>query len=403
MTIVTPELVGLSSARLRRIDAVMQRHVEEGRLAGAVTVLARRGQVAHVGCYGQMDIAARKPMREDAIFRLFSMTKPITSLAVMMLYEEGHFHLSAPIATFIPVFKDMQVFVKQTEAGPQLAPLERPLTIHDLLTHTSGLGYGLDALLPVDALYMQAKLLRPDESLAEKMPRIAQIPLHHQPGVRFTYSIAYDVLGHLVELVSGMALDAFFRQRIFAPLGMPDTDFAIPPEAQTRLATLYTSLPSGELVDITMLEESARPLFLTGAWIDKTERPRFLSGGGGLVSTAADYLRFALLLANKGTLDGVRLLSRKTVELMAAPHLRPEQFFIPGCSSGLGLTVLTDPARAQMLGSPGAYGGGGAANTDFWVDPTEELAGVLMTQYVAAAPHAVTMDFKVLSAQAIAD
>jgi CubicO group peptidase (beta-lactamase class C family) len=245
--------------------------------------------------------------------------------------------------------------------------------------------------------------LRTDEALADKVTRITKIPLHHQPGLRFTYSIATDVLGHLVELVSGMPLDVFFRNRIFGPLGMVDTGFSVPPEKLARLATVYTLGPSGGLVDVSTLPRAARPQFLRDAWVDKTTKPLFLSGGGGLVSTTMDYLRFALMLANKGALNGTRLVSRKTVELMTARHLSSEQFPVPGYGCGLGLTILTDPVQAQILGSAGAYGGGGAANTEFWVDPTEGLVGVLMTQYVAPTPSGVTMDFKTLAAQAIAD
>jgi len=401
--IVPPESVGLSSARLQRLDAGMQRYVDRGQVAGLVTVLARHGRVAHLGVYGQMDLAAARPMRADTIFRLFSMTKPITSLAVLMLYEEGHFHLQYPVSLFIPVFNDLKVLQNQLDAHSERVALQRPITIHDLLTHTSGLGYGLDALTPVDTLFLQAKMLRMDESLAEKMTRLAQFPLHHQPGLRYTYSIATDVLGRLVEIVSGMPLDAFFQQRIFEPLGMADTGFYVPAEKRERLAVMYTPAPNGVLVDMSTFDSAVLPHFMAGAWINKEEKPQFLSGGGGLVSTAADYLRFVMLLRNQGELAGVRLVSRKTIELMTSPHLRQEQFFINGCSYGLGLTILTDPARAQMLGSAGAYGGGGAASTDFWVDPQEDLLGILMVQYASYTPIALGMDFKVLAAQAIMD
>jgi CubicO group peptidase (beta-lactamase class C family) len=416
LEIVPPESVGLSAARLQRLDAGMQRYVDRGQVAGLVTLLARRGRVAHLGVYGQMDLAAARPMRADAIFRLFSMTKPITSLAVLMLYEEGHFHLQYPISLFIPVFNDLKVLQNQLDAHSERVALARPITIHDLLTHTSGLGYGLDALTPVDTLFLQAKMLRMDESLAEKMTRLAQFPLHHQPGLRYTYSIATDVLGRLVEIVSGMPLDAFCQQRLFEPLGMADTGFYVPAEKRERLAVMYTPAPNGALpsppgrgqvrgalVDMSTFDSALLPHFMAGAWINKEEKPQFLSGGGGLVSTAADYLRFVMLLRNQGELDGVRLVSRKTIELMTSPHLRQEQFFVNGCSYGLGLTVLTDPARAQMLGSAGAYGGGGAASTDFWVDPQEDLLGILMVQYASYTPLALGMDFKVLAAQAIMD
>jgi len=403
MDSVTPETVGLSSSRLQRIDRVMQGYVERGHLAGIITVILRRGVVAHFGIYGQMDTAAAKSMREDAIFRIFSMTKPITSLAVMLLYEEGAFHLQYPISMFIPELADLKVLSNQIDAGSEQVPLARPITIHDLLTHTSGLGYGLDTLLPVDALMLQAKVLRMDETLADKIYRISQFPLHHQPGLRYTYSIGTDILGRLVEIVSGMALDQFYKQRIFEPLGMTDTDFYVPPKKLDRLAALYTTGPDGKLVDMRAVGDENLPHFISGAWINKEQKPKFLSGGGGLVSTTADYLRFGMMLRNQGELDGTRLVSRKTIELMTAPHLRPEQYLINGASFGLGFTVMTSPAQAGMLGSVGAYEAGGAAHTNLWYDPHEDLMGLLMTQYVSYTPSMVGMDFKSMAAAAIED
>lgn len=342
-------------------------------------------------------------MREDAIFRIFSMTKPITSLAVLILYEEGAFHLLSPVSMFIPELADLKVLSNQMDSGSEQVPLARPITIHDLLTHTSGLGYGVDPMLPLDALLMQAQILRSDESLAEKMTRLARYPLHHQPGLRYTYSIGTDVLGHLVEIVSGMTLDEFFKRRIFEPLGMNDTDFYVPPEKMDRLAVLYTPTSDGKLVDIRSLDQNIIPHFMTGEWVTKEFKPRFLSGGAGLVSTAADYLRFGMMLRNHGALDGVRIVSRKTVELMTSPCLRPDQFFLNGASFSLGFTVMTSPAQAQMLGSVGAFETGGAANTNFWFDPQEDLMGVLMVQYASYTPSMVGMDFKVLAEQAILD
>ena len=403
MNLVSPESVGMSSSRLQRLDAAMQRYIERRQAAGLTTVLLRRGQIAHRGCYGWLNLAAQTPMREDAIFRIFSMTKPIVSLALLMLYEEGHFHLGYPISLFIPALGDMKVFVRQGEAGLEVAPLERPITIYDLLTHTSGLGYGLDPITPVEALYMGEKLMRTDESMAEKIPRIAQIPLNHQPGLRYTYSMGIDVLGHLIELISGLALDEFLHRRIFEPLGMVDTGFYVPAGKRARLASLYTSDPQSGLVDMAALDPAQITHFLKEGWVHKEDAPRFLSGGGGLVSTSADYLRFARLLRSHGELDGVRLVSRKTVELMTSVHLRDDKFWAPGYGFGLGVTVMTDPARAQMLGSAGAYGGGGAASTEFWVDPREDLIGVLMVQYASETPLPLGMDFKLLALQAIAD
>jgi CubicO group peptidase (beta-lactamase class C family) len=380
----------------------MQRYVDRGQIAGLVTLLARRGQVAHLGIYGQMDIAAAIPMREDAIFRIFSMTKPLTSLAILMLYEEGAFHLQYPVLMFLPAFNELKVLTGQTGAGMELAALERPVTIHDLLTHTSGLGYGVDESTPVNSLCQRANLLRPDESSADKIERITKIPLHHQPGKNYTYSIGTDVLGRLVEVVSGLPLDEFFRQRIFEPLGMVDTDFYVPAEKLPRLATLYTPNPMGGLMDVASVPGDPTQ-FPFGLWTDKSIKPTFLSGGAGLVSTTADYLRFGMMMRNKGELDGVRLVSRKTIELMTAPHLRQDQFFLSGASVGLGVTVMTNPAQAQMLGSIGAYEAGGAAHTNFWFDPGEDMLGLLMVQFIHTIPLMVGMDFKVLAEQAIMD
>jgi CubicO group peptidase (beta-lactamase class C family) len=405
MDTVVPESVGVSSARLQRIDSLIQRYIEQQQLPGAIVVLLRHSQVVHFACYGHMDAArtAPQPMRADTLFRIFSMTKPITCAAVLLLYEEGYLRLSDPVSLFIPGFKDVQVLVRQTEAGLELAPLQRPITIYDLLTHTAGLGYGLDALTPVDTLFQQARMMHMDETLAEKVQRIVQMPLHHQPGLRYVYSISTDVLGHVVELISGMPLDAFFKQRIFAPLGMMDTDFYVPGEKQSRLAVLYTLVPHVGLVNMAMLDASKVTHFLTGAWIDKIEKPLFLSGGGGLVSTAADYLRFAMLLRKGGEVDGLRLLSRKTVELMTMNHLQKEQFKFPGVGYGFGLEVITDMALAQGLDSVGAYYGSGVANTQFWVDRQEDLVGLLMMQVATPTPHPLRADIRTLALQAIVD
>jgi CubicO group peptidase (beta-lactamase class C family) len=397
MNAVRPESVGLSSARLQRLDAVMHRHIECSQIAGALTVIMRRGQIAQVGLYGKSDNSTGKPVQEDTIFRIFSMTKPITSLAILMLYEEGLLHLMSPIGMFMPVFNDLKV-----QSGDELVEVERPITIHDLLTHTSGLGYGVDVSTPVNSDMQKVYMMRMDESMADKLIRLAQFPLQHQPGACYSYSIATDVLGHLVELISGMPLDEFFKKRIFEPLGMVDTDFFVPTEKLPRLATLYTPAENGQLVDVASL--NGDPLQLPfGAWTDKSNKPDFLSGGAGLVSTAADYLHFAMLLRNKGELDGERLVSRKTIELMTLPHLPEERFIVPGFGCGLGVVIMTDPARAQMLGSVGAFGGGGAANTEYWVDPSEDMIGLLMTQHISYSPCPVPLDFKTLAMQAIMD
>jgi CubicO group peptidase (beta-lactamase class C family) len=402
MITVDPEEAGLSAHRLQRLSAEMQRFIDHGQVAGLLYVLARRGQVAACGVHGCMDMASRRSMRLDAIFRIFSMTKPITSLAALMLYEEGALLLQQPVSQFIPAFDQLRVLVRQTPGGPELAALERPVTIHDLLTHTSGLGYGFDDSTPVNALCRQANLLNPNERMADKIERLVQIPLHHQPGKGHTYSLSTDVLGLLVELIAGMPLDVFFQERIFGPLGMVDTGFYVPKEKLERLARLYTPDEVGCLLDVAAVPGDPN-CFPFGPWTDKSHLPAFLSGGAGLVSTASDYLRFGNLLRGQGTLDGTRLVSQKTIRLLTAPHLPPELCPMPGVNYGLGLTVLTDPAQAQMPGSPGAYDAGGAAHTSFWYDLHEDLMGLLMAQYIYPTPLPLGMDFKVLAAQAVMD
>jgi CubicO group peptidase (beta-lactamase class C family) len=249
-------------------------------------------------------------------------------------------------------------------------------------------------------MYQQAAMLRMDECLEEKVRRLAALPLHHQPGERYTYSIATDVLGRLVEIISGMPLDRFLDERIFDPLGMIDTDFYVPPEKMDRLAVLYTTGLDGCLLDLADVPGDPTQ-FPFGQWTDKSQKPAFLSGGGGLVSTTADFLRFGLMLRSKGELDGVRLVKPETVALMTAPHLSSAKLNILGAAYGLGVLVLTDPVQAHLPGSPGAYAAGGAAHTDFWYDPARDLLGLLMTQYVHYTGLAIPIEFKILAEGAL--
>jgi CubicO group peptidase (beta-lactamase class C family) len=394
---VTPEKVGFSSERLSRINAVMQRYIDEGKCAGILTMVARRGQIAHMDCFGMMDAEAGKPMQPDTIFRIYSMSKPITSVAVMMLYEEGHFQLNTPVSGFIPGFKYTKVFVQENESGMELADLEREMTIHDLLTHTSGLSYGFHKDTAVDALYREARLDLGEDAMLEKVvERLSTLPLVFQPGQGWRYSFSTDILGYVVQVVSGQPFDVFLRQRMFEPLGMVDTGFYVPAEKIDRLAALYEVSDEGEQ---RLLEAPA-----TGKYADP---PAFLSGGGGLVSTVHDYVRFAQMLLNVGELDGVRLLGRKTVEFMMMNHL-PEKLLPfavnPGEPSwgygfGLGGKVMMDPARAGILGSRGMYGWGGAASTEFWVDSEEEMIGLIMAQLMPYQP--LVEPFQVLVYQAL--
>jgi CubicO group peptidase (beta-lactamase class C family) len=398
MNIVSPEAVGFSSARLARINTVMQRYVDQRKLAGMVTLVARRGQVVHLETCGMADIESDSPMRRDTLFRIYSMTKPITSAAVLMLFEEGQFQLSDPIADFIPAFGDVKVLDNSAGSGVRYVDPVRPISIRDLLTHTAGLSYGFDENVYIDYLYRERVYsLRQngaDPTLEELIGAIAKLPLAHQPGSAYRYSFATDVLGLLVQAVAGMPFEEFLRQRIFEPLGMVDTGFHVPSEQIGRFAANYG--PDQEhglaVVDAPATSQFARP----------TRAP---SGGGGLVSSIGDYLRFAQMLLNQGELDGVRLLGRKTVELMASNHLSAgvHPFDEAHNGFGLGVSVLLDPAQAQNLGSVGSFGWGGAANTKFWIDPREELIGILMLQFMPNDTYPVGPNFRTLVYQALVD
>jgi CubicO group peptidase (beta-lactamase class C family) len=353
MHAVEPEQVGCSSERLKRIDAAMQRYVDEDKVAGILAMVARHGGTAYARCFGMMDIEAHQPMQFDTLFRIYSMTKPITTVAVMMLLEEGHFQLTDPVSCFIPGFENTKVLVRATESGHELANLEREITMWHLLTHTSGLSYGFDENDPVDEVYQKrlwSMLERvPHTTLERMIQTLAWLPLAHQPGSAWRYSMATDVLGYLVQVVSGKPFEDFLRQRIFEPLGMLDTGFYVPEDKIGRFAANYGPDEDGGLkvIDAPVTSRYAEP----------TTHP---SGGGGLVSTAPDYMRFAQMLLNRGELDGVRLLGRKTVELMTMDHLASAMlpFEDQGHGFGLGFRVLTDVARSRTLGSVGLYGWG---------------------------------------------
>jgi len=397
-----PEDVGLSSERLERIDAWMGRLVEDGRLAGLLTVLMRRGHVVWRRERGLADLARGKPMTADTIMRIYSMTKPLTSVAIMMLYEEGRFQLDDPITRFLPCFHDMRVLTGGTRGQWDSVPAERDITFRDLLTHTSGLTYGFMESTLVDAMYRDrgVDFQTSDKSLGELVEVAASLPLLSQPGVEWNYSIATDVLGHLVAVISGCPFGDFLRDRIIAPLGMVDTDFHVPPDKIPRFAANYGRGPDG------------RPRLIDDPLESPYGAPRRLcSGGGGLVSTAADYVRFCRFMLNKGELDGVRLLGRKTVELMTTNHLRGDMaemgqprfsespYF--GIGFGLGFSVMLDPAKAQILGTPGEYAWGGAASTAFWIDPKEDMAVILLTQLMPSSTYPIRRELRVLTYQAI--
>ncbi len=388
--VTAPETAGLSVERLARIETLMQGYVDEQHVAGLITMVARRGAVIHFEQYGQRNLAAGTPMEDDTIFRIYSMTKPIVSVAALMLYEEGHYLLNDPVARYIPSFENLMVYDAEVPDGSKRTAPKRPVTIRDLLTHTSGFTYGFFSNTPVDTLYQQTGLFQSGGNLADFVQRLSHLPLLHQPGTQWHYSVSTDVLGYLVEVVSGQTLDVFLQERIFDPLGMTDTAFDVAPEKMDRFAANYQKNDSGQLeaVDAGATSQFAAPV-------------RFFSGGGGLVSTAPDYMRFAQMLLNEGTLDGKRLLSRKTVALMTTNHLDGE--YAPGWGFGLGVQVCTDVARTQTLGSEGTFGWSGMANTYFFIDPEEDLIGMVWTQFLPYGAYPFSNQFKVAVYQALVD
>jgi CubicO group peptidase (beta-lactamase class C family) len=398
MNIVKPETQGFSSKRLDRINTVIQRYVAEKKIAGVVSLIARHGEIVHFEKAGMADIESGKAMQLDSIFRIYSMSKPITSTAVMMLFEEGKFLLTDPISRFIPAFKEVKVLDNTSGSGGRYIKPAREVSIHDLLTHTAGLSYGFDDDVYIDELYRK-KLWAfvektPDLTLQACIERVAKLPLASQPGTMFRYSFATDVLGYLVQVVSGMPFEDFLTKRIFEPLGMEDTDFYVPTEKVQRFTSVYGPNEKSGLI--------VSDAFNASRYLRPTRNP---SGGGGLVSTTSDYFRFCQMLLNKGELNSIRLLGRKTVEWMTINHLPNGVFPFEDQSSGFGLGfgVLLDIGKSTWLGSVGNYGWGGAANTNFWIDPQEELIGILMLQYMPSDTYPIVPDFRNLTYQALID
>lgn len=419
---VSPESVGLASTRLARISHWMQHQVDAQRLPGLSVLVHRRGEVAFFDATGMMDVEAVKPVTADTIFRIYSMTKPITSVAAMMLFEEGRFHLDDPIAKFMPEFERMQVLIGGDAANPRLEPARELITVRQLLTHTSGLTYNFMFDSPVDELYRQHKIAFPGGKvpLEELVKRLARLPLVAHPGTRWSYGVSTDVLGRLVEVLSGQTLDAFFAERIFAPLGMRDTAFQVGEDKLDRFAAMYGPPDSSGMAAQPQREpnemrvEPAPGLKLLDPARGTFAKPQIvLSGGGGLTSTTADYLRFCRMLRNKGELDGERLLGRKTVEFMTTNHLpgdmasmgqsRFSEAPMEGLGFGLGFSVVLDPAKSQTIGSVGEYAWGGAASTGFWIDPAEDLIVILMTQLMPSSTWPLRRDLHTLVHQAIVD
>jgi CubicO group peptidase (beta-lactamase class C family) len=378
--------------------------VEDGKLAGATTLVFRRGGVAHLGSSGMADLARGVPMTPEAIHRIYSMTKPLTSVAIMMLYEEGRFQLDDPISRFLPSFADRRVWTGGARGKLETVPARRDISFRDLLTHTSGLTYGFMQANAVDSLYREkgVDFGAAESSLGEVVETLAALPLIAEPGTAWNYSVSTDVLGYLVEVVSGRPFAEFLHERLIGPLGMVDTGFHVREGQGARLAANYVLGPDRKLA---LTDDPAESRFL---------RPRKVhSGGGGLVSTAADYLRFCRMLLGKGELDGVRCLGRKTVELMMSNHLRRDmadmgqprwsESTAEGIGFGLGFSVMLDPARAQIVGTPGECAWGGAASTAFWVDPVEGLAVILLAQLMPSSTWPLRRELRVLSYQALVD
>ena len=395
-----PEKVGLSSDRLNRIGPVMQTYVDEKRIPGYVTLIARRGKVVHLETFGLMDTESGKTMRTDTIFRIASMTKPITATAAMILYEEGHFLLSDPVSKYIPEFKGMQILVPSSSGDSHsLIPAKREITIRHLLNHTSGITSGSGVL---NEYYRKAGISSGSRAkngtIGDMVKKLAGLPLAHHPGAAWSYGLSNDVIGYFIEVISGMPLDEFFRERIFEPLGMKDTYFYPPEEKLPRLATYYIVNKDGSLN--RQPKEATEAMFYG---------PRtYFSGGGGLCSTVSDYFRFAQMLLNGGELDSIRILGRKTVELMTtdstggidilndSPDIRATQ----GDRYGLGLGFRFYPGDIESIGT---FGWGGAYHTLFWVDPKEEMVGIFMSQVRGERDKSQLRKFRILSYQAIID
>jgi CubicO group peptidase (beta-lactamase class C family) len=380
--VAPPEWAGFSTERLARLTARMQEFEADERISGLVTLVWREGVVVHNDVLGYQDLESQTPMRRDTLFRIASMTKPITSVAVLMLIEDGKLGLNDPVERWLPELAKPRVLRDPAGALVRTTPAKRPITVRDLLTHRSGLAYAFTSTGPLSKALSEAGLLGSSSTLPtdEWMGRLGQLPLAYEPGARWHYSLSTDVLGVLVERASGIPFPEFLRTRLFEPLGMRDTAFWVPADEMERLATLYALDPeTGRLVATDRPPHSglAKP-------------PAFASGGGGLVSTADDYLRFARMLLGRGELEGVRILSPHMVALMTTNHLTAEQRQVPflgmefwaGQGFGLGVSVIDDPARAigSELASEGTHGWGGAHGTWYFVDPAEELVGVMMIQ-----------------------
>jgi CubicO group peptidase (beta-lactamase class C family) len=387
--LTNPEKVGLSSERLAKIRPVMQKYIDDSKLSALMTLVSRHGKLVHFETCGMADIEAEKPLSENSIFRIYSMTKPITSTAIMMLYEEGHFQLWDPVSKYIPEFKNMKVFAGGTIDSLILEKPTREMTILDLLRHTAGLTYTWDST-PVDELYRRKKIFNPQDNLHDMMVKLGEIPLLYQPGTKYHYSVAMDVLGYLVEVISGMSFDRFLKERIFDPLEMEDTAFYVPESKLDRFIALYNK------TDDNKIRPGDHPN--TSKYRNQPTAP---SGGGGLVSTPLDYLKFAQMILNKGELNGRRLLGRQTVEYMLQNHLPEGTQVWQGLGYGLGFGIVTDPAKNRILCSNGESSWSGMANTFFWIDLEEDLIYMVWTQLFPWGVYDYRHQFRVMVHSAI--
>ncbi len=405
LPVASPENAGFSSERLQRLESVLNRYVQQEQIAGAVALVARKGKVVYLKSLGVQEVESKTPMQNNTIFRIASMTKPITSVGVMILYEEGRFLLDDPLHKFLPEFKDMKVLNSERSTNGQaasdsLVAAKRPITIRHLLTHTSGLTYHWNDKL--GKTYEQAGIAHGlglhDETLAENVKKLAKLPLLHQPGEKWEYGLSIDVLGRLIEVVSGKSLKDFFEERIFTPLKMRDTHFFLPADKVARLAVLYQysaekglrRLPEGETKEGSLTFSPAYPY----------SGPRKLyAGGAGLCATISDYARFAQMLLNNGELEGVRILSRKSVELMTADFAGE----LSDSGFGLGFGIRRSLREGGELGSIGAYGWSGAWSTRFLIDPREQMFAIVMTQLYPYAAVDVMDKFTVMVYQALGD
>ncbi|MGO9604196.1 MAG: serine hydrolase domain-containing protein [Candidatus Binataceae bacterium] len=391
---------GISPERMQRLDHFLQnRYIDSGKIPGALTVIFRRGNVAHFSALGHADVERKKPVQHDTVYRLYSMSKPITSVAFMMLVEQGLVALDDPVHRVIPEWRELGVYKGGFMETFQTTRPQRPMQMIDLLRHTSGLTYGFQQSTNVDAAYRKLKIgeRAGDATLDDMIAQLAGVPLEFSPGTAWNYSVSTDVLGYLVGKISGEPFDQFLRRRIFEPLGMIDTGFQIEPRREARFAACYAATPRGGMV---LFDDPEKSIY--------RNPPRLLSGGGGMISTASDYLRFTRMLLNGGTLDGVQILSPKTIELMTVNHL-PDGKDLPalsrslfsevtfsGVGFGLGFAVTIDPARTMLPGSAGDFSWGGAASTYFWIDPREELITIFMTQLMPSTTYTIRRELRTL-------